>query len=87
VSQACDLEPTAMTHDPLAVVQTLLQNPLDLDHVLSVTTDDVRYVSLDADNFDLTRILPWAGEHRSPQAFVKAFKGIYRVWECKAFDA
>jgi hypothetical protein len=31
---------------PLELVQTLLSNPTNLEHVRSLTTDDVTYVSL-----------------------------------------
>jgi hypothetical protein len=39
-----------MTDSPAQVIQTLLANPTNLQHVRSVTTPDVTYVSLSEDN-------------------------------------
>jgi uncharacterized protein len=71
---------------PLELVQTLLSNPTNLEHVRGLTTEDVTYVSLNFDNPELHKVLPWAGANRGPQGIVDAFNGIGRVWETKAFD-
>jgi len=71
---------------PLELIQTLLSNPTNLEQVRSVTTDDVTYVSLNFDNPELHKVLPWAGTNRGPQSIVDAFNGIGRVWETKAFE-
>ena len=71
---------------PLELVQALLSNPTNIQHVRSLTTEDVIYVSLNFDNPDLHKVLPWAGTNRGPQSIVDAFNGIGRVWETKAFE-
>ena len=71
---------------PLELVQSLLSNPTDIEHVRSLTTEDVTYVSLNFDNPELHKVLPWAGTNRGPQRIVDAFNGIGRVWETKAFE-
>jgi hypothetical protein len=71
---------------PVEVVNMLLSNPLDIENVRSTTTPDVLYVSLNKNNPDLTRILPWAGEHRGPEEIVKAFQGIYTMWDALGFE-
>ena len=71
---------------PVEIVGKLLSNPLDIDTVRGLTTADVRYVSLNPHHPDLTRVLPWAGEHRGPEAIVEAFKGMYAMWETVAFE-
>jgi uncharacterized protein len=71
---------------PLELVQTLLSNPTNIEHVRSVTTEDVTYVSLNFDNAELHKVLPWAGTNRGPQSIVEVFDGIGRVWETKAFE-
>jgi ketosteroid isomerase-like protein len=71
---------------PLEVVNELLSNPVDIDNVRSLTTPDVNYVSLNKHHPDLTRVLPWAGDHRGPEEIVKAFQGINTMWETVAFD-
>jgi uncharacterized protein len=71
---------------PVEVVNKLLSNPLDIDNVRSLTTPDVNYVSLNKNHPDLTRVLPWAGEHHGPDEIVKAFQGIYTMWEPVGFE-
>jgi uncharacterized protein len=68
------------------VVQTLLANPVDLANVRSVTTPDVTYVSLNENNPELKRYLPWTGTNKGPESLVRAFEGIGRAWETKAFQ-
>ena len=75
-----------MTTSPAQVLQTLLANPLDLANVRSVTTPDVTYVSLNDDNPELKRYLPWTGTNRGPESIVRTFEGIGRAWETKAFE-
>src|SRR2546430_15758365 len=75
-----------MTTSPAQVLQALLANPRDLTNVKSVTTPDVTYVSLSEDNPELKRYLPWTGTNTGPEAMVRAFEGIGRAWETKAFE-
>jgi len=75
-----------MTPSPIQVIQTLLANPRDLAMVKSVTTPDVTYVSLSKANPELKRYLPWTGTNRGPESIVRAFEGIGRAWETKAFE-
>ena len=71
---------------PLELVQALLSNPTNIDHVRGLTTSDVIYVSLNFDNPELHKVLPWTGTNRGPQRIVDVFNGIGRVWETKAFE-
>jgi ketosteroid isomerase-like protein len=71
---------------PLELVQTLLSNPTNIDHVRDLTTNDVTYVSLNFENPELHKVLPWTGVNRGPQSIVDVFNGIGRVWETKAFE-
>ncbi len=75
-----------MTISPSQAVKTLLANPVDLANVKSVTTPDVTYVSLNEDNAELKRYLPWTGTNKGPESIVRTFEGIGRVWETRAFD-
>jgi ketosteroid isomerase-like protein len=74
-----------MSTSPAEVVQTLLANARDLANVKSVTTPDVTYVSLNENNPELKRYLPWTGTNEGPESIVRAFEGIGRAWETKAF--
>jgi ketosteroid isomerase-like protein len=75
-----------MNSSPAQVIQALLTKPTDPQHVQSLTTPDVTYVSLSENNPDLKRYLPWAGTNRGPDSIVKTFEGIGRTWETKAFE-
>ena len=75
-----------MTHSPAQLIQTLLAKPLELQNVKSVTAPDVIYVSLSEHNAELQRYLPWTGTNKGPESIVKAFEGIGRMWETKAFE-
>jgi ketosteroid isomerase-like protein len=72
--------------NPVEIVNKLLSNPLDIANVRGLTTPDVNYVSLNRNHPDLTRILPWAGDHRGPEEIVKAFQGINAMWEPLSFE-
>src|SRR2546426_4796342 len=56
-----------MTTSPAQVLQALLANPRDLANVTSLTTPDVTYVSLNEDNPELKRYLPWTGTNQGPE--------------------
>ena len=75
-----------MTPSPTQLLQTLLANPRDVANVKSLTTPDVTYVSLSEANPELKRYLPWTGTNRGPESIVRAFEGIGRAWETKAFE-
>lgn len=75
-----------MTISPAKIVQSLITNPVNLEHVKSLTTPDVTYVSLSESNPDLKAYLPWTGRNKGPESIVKAFEGIYKTWETEAFE-
>src|SRR5882762_4383113 len=86
-STSCDqTKGDTMTTSPAQILQTLLANPIDFANVKSVTTPDVTYVSLSENNPELKRYLPWTGTNHGPEAIVRAFEGIGRAWETKAFE-
>ena len=70
------------------VLSRILEKPTDLDHVRSLVTDDVTYVSLNYDNQELTSIMPWCGvhEHAGPESIVNTFVDVGRYWEVIAFE-
>ena len=70
----------------IEVVNKLLANPLDIDNVRALTSPNVNYVSLNKNHPELTRVLPWAGDHYGPEEIVKAFQGIYTMWEPVGFE-
>jgi uncharacterized protein len=75
-----------MSASPIEVVGQWLQNLLDPDIVNSVVAPDATYVSLNTENAELGRILPWAGTSSGPQAFLDNLGTIFTRWETQAFN-
>jgi ketosteroid isomerase-like protein len=71
---------------PAKILQTLLSNPVDVEHVRSLTTPDVIYVSLNEHNPDLKALLPWTATNKGPESIAKIFAGINETWETEAFE-
>lgn len=68
------------------VLAAILRNPTDIDHVRTLVTPDVTYVSLNYDNTDLKKIMPWAGTSRGAESIVKTFVDVGRYWKIETFD-
>lgn len=74
-----------MTLSPTAVMAAILENPTDIAHVRSLTTEKVEYVSLNHENSDLKKLMPWCGTQYGPESIVKTFVDVDRYWEKKSF--
>ena len=70
---------------PTQIIQKLLENPTNLEHTLKYLSKDFVYVSLNYQNDDLNKIMPWAGTHHGPESFTKVFKGVYERWTVDEF--
>jgi len=75
-----------MPASPIEVVGQWLQNLLDPDVVNRVVAPDATYVSLNTENAELGKILPWAGTSHGPQAFLGNLGKIFTRWETQAFN-
>jgi uncharacterized protein len=75
-----------MSASPIEVVGQWMQNLLDPDVVNSVVAPDATYVSLNAENPELNRIMPWAGTSYGPQAFLGNMGEMFTRWENQAFN-
>jgi ketosteroid isomerase-like protein len=64
----------------------LLQNLLDPEVVSSVVAPDATYVSLNTENPELNKIMPWAGTSHGPQAFLGHLGEMFSRWENQAFN-
>lgn len=71
---------------PLAVLKSILSNPTDLTFVEQFTTDDFTYVSLNYENPDLNRIMPWAGTNRGSRGMVQTFIDVGLYWTMDDFQ-
>jgi ketosteroid isomerase-like protein len=64
----------------------ILANPYDLAAVKPLTTGDFVYVSLNYENKDLQRIMPWCGTSRGVESLVKTFVDVRRFWTIDSFS-
>ncbi|MFI1092313.1 nuclear transport factor 2 family protein [Streptomyces sp. NPDC020917] len=75
-----------MSASPMDVVSTWLQNLLDPEAVHRLVAPDATYVSLNAEDAELKKILPWTGTSQGPQAFLDNLGGMFTRWENQAFN-
>jgi ketosteroid isomerase-like protein len=74
-----------MSANRIAAVQEFLQNTTSLKVLQQLTTPDVTYVSLNFDNSELKKIMPWTGTHKGPEEIPKVFAGIQTYWKTLDF--
>ncbi len=75
-----------MTQDPLDVVRAILAAPTDFDLVSKLAAEDATYVSLNFDNPDLKKLMPWAGTGHGAKGIVETFVDVGRYWRKDAFE-
>jgi uncharacterized protein len=74
------------TASPIEIVGEWLQSLLDPDVVNRVVAPDATYVSLNSDNPELKKIMPWTGTSTGPQAFLDNLGMMFTRWENQAFN-
>jgi ketosteroid isomerase-like protein len=74
----------AMT--PIETVVKLLTNLADENVLRSLVAEDAIYVSLNYDNPELKKIMPWCGTNKGVSAYVNNLAMIYQCWETLAFN-
>ena len=74
-----------MSTNRTAVLQELLQNTSNLEALQRLMTSDATYVSLNFDNPELKKIMPWTGTHKGPQELPAAFSAMQRFWKTLDF--
>ena len=75
-----------MPASPIEVVGQWMQNLLDPGVVNSVVAPDATYVSLNTENPELSKIMPWAGTSCGPQAVLGYLGEMFTRWENQAFN-
>jgi uncharacterized protein len=75
-----------MPESPIEIVGEWLQSLLDPDVVNRVVAPDATYVSLNSDNAELSKIMPWAGTSHGPQAFLDNLGMMFTRWENQGFN-
>ena len=66
-------------------LQQVLQNTTNVQVLRQLMTPDVTYVSLNFDNPELKKVMPWTGTHTGPQSLTKVFEAIQRFWKTLDF--
>ena len=75
-----------MAQTPTEVVTQFLANTTNPTIVQRLVAEDATYVSLNYDNPDLKKIMPWAGTGKGPQAFIDTFARVSQYWEILDFS-
>jgi uncharacterized protein len=68
------------------IVGQWLQNLLDPKVVDEVVAPDATYVSLNSENPELKKIMPWTGTSHGPEAFLGNLTAMFSRWENQAFN-
>ena len=71
---------------PAEIVRTILNNPTNPEVVHRLVAPDATYVSLNFDNPDLRRIMPWAGTRTGPAAVLDTYTQVNRFWHSEGFE-
>ena len=69
-----------MSTNRTEVLQQLLENSTNLAALKQLMTPDATYVSLNFDNPELKKVMPWACSHKGPQSIPEVFEAIRRFW-------
>ena len=75
-----------MPQTPVEIVQALLQGSKDAAVVHALVAPDATYVSLNYENAELKKIMPWAGTAKGPEAVLSTYTTVAEYWESQAFD-
>ena len=67
------------------LLQRVLQNTTNLPVLRQLMTPDATYVSLNFDNPELKKVMPWTGTDTGPQSLPRVFEAIQRFWKTLDF--
>ena len=68
------------------VVRTLLSDPTNRDVVHRLVAPGATYVSLNFDNPELQKIMPWTGTRTGPDAVLDTYTRVGRFWHSEGFE-
>jgi uncharacterized protein len=75
-----------MSEDPVDIVRGLLTDPTNPNVVRELVAEDSVYVSLNFEDAELTRIMPWCGTGHGSNALLQTFTDVSRYWSIKNFE-
>jgi len=61
-------------------ITELLKDPLNVEFVHDLVAPDATYVSLNFENAELKKIMPWAGTGKGPQAVLDTYAQVGQYW-------
>ena len=61
-------------------IKGLLNDPLNVELVNDLVAQDATYVSLNFENAELKRIMPWAGTGKGPQTVLDTYGQVSKYW-------
>ena len=71
---------------PIVVIEQFLANATNPEVVNQLVAPDATYISLNYENKDLKRILPWTGTSSGPKAFIDTFTRVFQYWQALNFE-
>jgi len=74
-----------MVYEPKEIVTKLLEGIRDAQIVRDLCSPDVTYVSLNYNNPELHRVMPWCGTGHGVEAIIKTFADVARFWNVESF--
>jgi ketosteroid isomerase-like protein len=75
-----------MSASPIEVVTQWLQNLANPDVVNEIVAQDATFDSLNTEDAELKKIMPWAGKFVGPKAFLYIRAGVFSSWDIEAFN-
>ena len=75
-----------MSESPVDIVRRLLGDPTNPKVVHELVAEDSVYVSLNFEDPDLKRIMPWCGTGHGSGALLQTFTDVSRYWSIENFE-
>ncbi|MBW8243702.1 nuclear transport factor 2 family protein [Muricauda oceani] len=72
---------------PLETIEFFLANTTNPDVITSIVDSEATYISLNFNNPELQKILPWTGtHHEGAKGFIDTFAGVNAFWSIQDFE-
>ncbi len=71
---------------PKDLLKAVLADPTDKAKIASLVATDATYVSLNFDDPELKRVMPWAGTSNAREGIVQTFIDVARYWDERALE-
>ena len=75
-----------MSQPPKDMLRAMLSDPTNKTHVASLVAAEATYVSLNFDDPELKRVMPWAGTSNAREGIVQTFMDVARYWDERSLE-